>query len=492
MPKSLNLSSPGFRAAVLSVGLLIFSLAFQGNRGLWEPDEGRYTNVALEMISLDDWLVPHMHSEHPHWTKPPLTYWAIAASFKIFGRSEFAARLPSALSFFVTAILLGLLGQIFLERQPLNATLVYATSLLPFAAANLVTTDSLLTLWEVLAVYAFARATWHPRCRRELAWQMLMWAAFGLAFLTKGPPGWLPLFAITAFTLTTPELRGGRTLRVWPGILVMLAVALPWYLLVVYRHPGLLSYFVEQEVVARVASDEFRRHSEWYGGFKVYLPTLLARTLPWTGWLLGSAWRGIATLRQRGRETFNSLDTKQRFLLWWLLLPLALFFVSRSRLPLYVLPLAAPLTLLICRELQQRRAFPSRRGAWLLTVWMCALLVLRGAAGLVESPKDASAAAASLREAGVEGCDEIAFYETRPMLGLRYYMDCEVEDIAAGDLAEELQEPERRLWAVDAEHAAGFEANVRANGRGYERVVELPGLWSLYRELDGPADRSEL
>lgn len=491
MPTSLNLSAPGFRAFALAVGLLIFSLAFQGSRGLWEPDEGRYTNVALEMISLDDWLVPHLHSEQPHWTKPPLTYWAIASSFEFVGRSEFAARLPSALSFFITAILLGLLGQIFLERQPLTATLVYATSLLPFAAANLVTTDSLLALWEVLAVYAFARATWHPRCQRKSAWLMLMWAAFGLAFLTKGPPGWLPFFSIVMFTLTTAELRSGKALRVGPGVVVMLAVALPWYLLVVYRNPGLLSYFLEHEVVARVTSDEFRRHAEWYGGFKVYLPTLLAGTLPWTGWLLGSAWNGMANLRQRGRTAFSSLDTKQRFLLWWLLLPLALFFLSRSRLPLYILPLAAPLTLLIARELQRRKAFPSRRGAWLLAVWMCALLLLRGAAALVESPKDASAAAASLREAGVDRCDEIAFYETRPMLGLRYYLDCEVEDIAAGDFAEELQEPERRLWAVDAEHAAPFEAAMRSNGRGYERVVELQGLWSLYRELDGPADSTE-
>lgn len=59
-----------------------------------------------------------------------------------------AARLTSALSFFFAAILLGLLGQIFLPRLPFMASLVYASSLLPFIASNLVTTDSLLALWQ--------------------------------------------------------------------------------------------------------------------------------------------------------------------------------------------------------------------------------------------------------------------------------------------------------------------------------------------------------
>jgi 4-amino-4-deoxy-L-arabinose transferase-like glycosyltransferase len=60
--------------------LLAFAMAFQGSRAIWNPDEGRYTHVALQMLRSGDWLTPRLHPEGAHFSKPPLTYWAIAAS----------------------------------------------------------------------------------------------------------------------------------------------------------------------------------------------------------------------------------------------------------------------------------------------------------------------------------------------------------------------------------------------------------------------------
>ena len=60
--------------------LVSMAFAFQGTRGIWEPDEGRYTVAGLNMLESGDWLVPTLDGEHPHLTKPPITYWAIAAS----------------------------------------------------------------------------------------------------------------------------------------------------------------------------------------------------------------------------------------------------------------------------------------------------------------------------------------------------------------------------------------------------------------------------
>jgi 4-amino-4-deoxy-L-arabinose transferase-like glycosyltransferase len=57
---------------VLVLGLFV-GLMFQGTRHLWDPDEGRYTDVAHEMVELDDWLVPRLNPERPHFTKPPMT-----------------------------------------------------------------------------------------------------------------------------------------------------------------------------------------------------------------------------------------------------------------------------------------------------------------------------------------------------------------------------------------------------------------------------------
>jgi 4-amino-4-deoxy-L-arabinose transferase len=487
-------ASPRSKRSVLLVfallaGLLVLSLGFQGSRGLWEPDEGRYTNVALEMVSLRDWLVPHLQYEHAHWTKPPLAYWAIAGSLELLGRNEFAARLTSALSFFATAVLLGLMGRIFLERRPWLPALVYAASLLPFLASNIVSTDSLLALWECLAVFAFARATWDPDCRHSFAWLMVMWGAFGLAFMTKGPPGLLPLMAIVVFTLTTPGLRQGQTLRAWPGTLLMLAIALPWYLLVILKKPDLLSYFISHEIIDRVASDQFNRSAEWYGAFRVYLPTLLLGMLPWTWWLLRMAWRGMKSRFQPGQAAATPPDARLRFLLWWLFLPLAVFFLARTRLPLYVLPACAPLALLASREVLKKPALPSRAGLLMLAAWMALLLVLRAAGGLVENTKDARAAAQALHDAGIGSCEEIAFYERKAMQGLRFYMDCEIEEVSGAELRDEMAEPEHRLWAVEGSNAAQFEQAMDNYAGQVDFVVEIPGLWRVYRETGPESDQ---
>jgi hypothetical protein len=73
------------RWAIAGAAVLVFALAFQGSRPLWEPDEGRYVAVALEMIQLDDYLVPRLHHQYPHFAKPPLTYWAITACVRTLG-----------------------------------------------------------------------------------------------------------------------------------------------------------------------------------------------------------------------------------------------------------------------------------------------------------------------------------------------------------------------------------------------------------------------
>ena len=89
---------PARRRVWISVLAVLLAFTFLGMRGIWDPDEGRYTNVALNMLDSGDWLEPHRHHETGHWTKPPLTYWAIAASVAAFGRDPWAARLPAASS----------------------------------------------------------------------------------------------------------------------------------------------------------------------------------------------------------------------------------------------------------------------------------------------------------------------------------------------------------------------------------------------------------
>ncbi len=72
---------------LIVIAVLVYAIAFQGTRALYSPDEGRYTNVALNMLDSGDWLRPMLHPEVEHWAKPPLTYWSVAASVAVFGRN---------------------------------------------------------------------------------------------------------------------------------------------------------------------------------------------------------------------------------------------------------------------------------------------------------------------------------------------------------------------------------------------------------------------
>ena len=95
---SVSAETPFSRPRWLLLALTLFTFFFLlGSRSLNEPDEGRYSEIAREMLERHDWLVPHFWYE-PHLDKPPFTYWAEAASMKFFGQNEWAVRLPLALA----------------------------------------------------------------------------------------------------------------------------------------------------------------------------------------------------------------------------------------------------------------------------------------------------------------------------------------------------------------------------------------------------------
>jgi len=240
------------RAASVAVvaALLVYSLAFQGSRGLYEPDEGRYTAVALQMIRSGDYLVPALSEGVPHLTKPPLTYWAIAASVRLLGWNEWGARLPNAIAFAATVLVVYALALRMMPARPWLPALIHATFIFTYGAADVVTTDTLLTLWEALAVLGFVES----RCRGQRRFLLLMWGGFGLAFLTKGPPGLLPLAAIIVYVVIADGLRRVPWLFHTGGVLLFCAVGLAWYGVVAINHPGLMRYFVMNEFVCRITT----------------------------------------------------------------------------------------------------------------------------------------------------------------------------------------------------------------------------------------------
>jgi 4-amino-4-deoxy-L-arabinose transferase-like glycosyltransferase len=465
---------------------LALAFGFLGSRGLYDPDEGRYTNVALTMLESGDWINPQRNEDTGHWTKPPLTYWAIAASLGTFGKNPWAARVPSALAFLLCAWLCWRSARRLAPGAEDVAALAYMTLLMPSVAAQLVTTDFLLSAFQALALYAFVewRFVEGGPARR---WLVLMWVAFALAFLTKGPPALLPLLVLTVFTPLAPSTRPQGWVHVIWGVLLFAAVASPWFIEVTSGHPGLMGYFLGREVVDRVATDHFARHGEWYGWAEVYLPTLLVGTLPWTLRLLRWA-RGLGAAARRWRDrALRAAEAPDLLLALWVLVPLAIFCLARSRLPLYLLPLFVPFALIIARQVSQGvAARPSWR--WVLA-WAALLLALRLGSSFLHDDKDASAWAREIRQR-VEGpLTEVVFVEDMPRYGLHLYLDVEVETLSLDEPGAFSYDPEYdeslavELAELPLEHGVVFVTKRKAWAE-VERRVRAAGSVPVVRGDD--------
>jgi len=483
---ALTASRAGRTAAVAA--LCAFALAFQGARGIWSPDEGRYVNVAMQMLRSGDWLYPRLDDDTAHLAKPPLTYWAIALSVRLWGCSETAVRLPNAAAFVGAVLTVYALGKRLTPARPWLPALIYATSALPCLASNIVTTDTILAFWETLAVLGFVELWWGSSPRRAPAARLVMWVAFGMGFATKGPPALLPLAAILAFACYSRRWAGARALLSVTALLAFLVLALWWYLLTVAREPAALRYFLLHELVGRVTG-RHGRNPRWHDALRVYGPALLLGMLPWTWALLCRApasWRFLRQVRRPGMRRGGGRDL---FLFLWLLLPLAVLVVTPSRLPLYALPLCAPLALLLARHYRWERSRLPVRPGW-LAAWVVVLVGLRWGAGIYDTEKDGRPLARAIRSSVPFSPAEVVFVDTGRVFGLSLYLSAEIERVELGDepsgpggprglesFAEEVAEDEPdTLYVVPAARAEEF--RVRATALR-QRVEALGGLRDL-------------
>lgn len=359
---------------VLLLGLLV-SFAFQGSRGLWGPDEGRYVGVALQMMDSGNYLAPAYSPAELNFSKPPLTYWVIAGSLRVWGRNTWAARAPYALAYLATLALLFVMGRRASPDKPWLPALIHATGLFTFFTSNIISTDVLLTLAEGVAVLGFIMDAWPETDGERRYGLLLMWFGFGMAFLTKGPPGLLPLLSISAFTALCMGRHAVARLFRPAGVAVFFLVGLTWYAIVIFRYQGLLHYFLHEEVYGRIFTDMHKRHSGALGWAVAFLPVLALGSLPW--------WRGLT-------RSIRSLTTRSNWARWreqrsiqlffglWFALPFLIFCVARSRLPLYLLPLFLPVALLTAAQMED--SFDLRKArtkAW-LAIWVVILLAIKG------------------------------------------------------------------------------------------------------------------
>lgn len=384
------------RARLGLAGLaLLLGLAFQGSRGLWEPDEGFYGEVSAEMAAGGDWRIPRLHGQ-PFLDKPPLLYWCAAAALRLFGQSEWALRLPNALAFACGVLAVAALGR----RLAGNAVgdlagAIQATALAPFLAANVLTPDTLLAalVAAVYWAYAAADAAAEPG-RRRLAW-LAAGVAAGLGLLAKGPALLVFLPPLAVHRILRRGLGGAlREAGPWAAASVALAIGLPWYLWIGRALPGATAYILDNQVWGRLATGTYARNRDPWDAVTIYLPTLALGSLPW-----GAA--ALVARCRRGRTPAAPAPwgPHARALLWlWVALPLLVFAASRSRLPFYLLPAFPPLSLLAAGALVRVRApehWPRRRRV-AAAGWVLCLLAIKGVAAVYPEAHDSRAFARRL------------------------------------------------------------------------------------------------
>ncbi|MDD5629041.1 MAG: glycosyltransferase family 39 protein [Elusimicrobia bacterium] len=362
---------------------------------LLEVDDARYAEVPREMALGGDWATPRLN-DLDYVEKPPLWYWLCAASYKAFGVSEAAARLPLALYALLTLLGTAWLGSwLYGPRQGWTAAALLGTSIQFFALAHYITPDMGLTVWLLWCTALMLRCLQRPE---DAAWAApAAWACAGLAFLSKGLVGLVfPLAWAAALWLLCAEWRPRLRALLRPsGPALFLLLVAPWFILMERRHPGFLRFFFYEHHVLRFATQKFDRYNPWY----FFLLVLPAGLLPWTPAVAAGLGRALGDWR-RG-------DPRAAALAAWAVLVTVFFSGSRSKLLTYILPVFPQLALLAAAAFDEKplwaRRLGSALGALLLLAAAAALPVCRlvpeGELPFPEAPALAAAALAVLGSA---------------------------------------------------------------------------------------------
>ena len=320
-----------FTALLLFVAV---SVAGLGIRPLIVPDEPRYGIIPAEMVETGNWLALRMNG-FVYYEKPPLGYWLTAASISAFGQNAFAIRLPSALATGVVALVAAWMATRVSGRRedgPL-AFMVQATTLGPLVLGSVALLDPPFAAFVALSMGALFCAT-QSIGRTRAGWLALAGVAAGFAFLTKGLLA-IAIPGAAALMFLAWERRWKDMLTMpWIPLAAAAVTVAPFAWMIHRAEPGFWEYFIVVEHFRRAAQPDSNQHPEPAWFFLVMFPIgAMLWTLTWP-----TAWKGL-----RGAPEWRS---GVRFMLSWIVAPIALLSLSSGKLPTYVLPMFAPAAVL--------------------------------------------------------------------------------------------------------------------------------------------------
>ena len=338
------------RFALVLAALVLFVYFFGlGSYALIDPDEGRYAEIAREMLESGDYVTPRLNYVK-YFEKPVLHYWMTAISFGVLGQNEFAARLAPVLCALGGIGLTFMLGrQMWGFRSAVYAAAILSTSLLWFAIARLNILDMTVSFFITLSVAGFWMGTRNasPGDRRYL---FLFYVGMALATLSKGLIGIvLPGGIAFWYILLTRRWKLIARSLYCPGIAVFFLLAVPWFWAVCRVNDDFFHFFFVQEHLLRYMTQIHDRYEPfWY-----FVPVLIGGLMPWAG-LLPDMFRMIFFADPQGRLSEKAGITgcaKSFFLGIWFAVPFVFFSLSSSKLVPYIVPCLPPLALLGGRAL---------------------------------------------------------------------------------------------------------------------------------------------
>ena len=380
-----NINSIWLHVVVLALLCLPFFINL-GAASIWDGSEAFYAETAREMLASGDWLSPRFNFE-PRVNKPPLTYWIIAVSYKIFGVNEFAVRFPGALAALgVTLFAWGAARSFYGTRAALFAAVIAAATPRIFILERRLPIDILLLFFLTGTLFFLLRAavsatSENPWERGRLARIFLKNAGimpalpaknevFGaclsirepaktqkppraphaiplicayvfaaLGFLTKGPVAVIiPAGALAVWMCYARKLRFSDLLPL-RGAAIFLCVVLPWYVLSYFaRGWDYISQFFLSDNLGRFASESFGPARTFY----YYVPIWFSDFFPWS--LIGTAALislGATSFRERLKEVTFGLP------FFWCALTFLLFSLSKNKQEYYIAPMYPAAAILV-------------------------------------------------------------------------------------------------------------------------------------------------
>jgi len=464
------------------VGLLVVvRLIAMAVLPVMDTTEARYGEIARKMMALNDWVTPWHDWGVPFWAKPPLPFWISAASMKLLGVSELAARLPHLLC----GVLIAWTGWRFARdwlgrREATLGTAVMAASAVFFASVGAVMTDTVLVLTTFWIATSFWSALHAPdvAVRRRNGWWLAV--AAGLGLLAKGPVSWV----LPGMGLFVWAFWEGRWRDIWRGIpwiggvLLALVIAVPWYALAELRTPGFIDYFIVGEHFHRFLTPGWKGdlygHAHEFPQGTIWVFTLLA-LVPWTviAPLAAWWWRGepAAAVAPTAGPLEHSLS---RYLWLQALLPLIFFTAARNIIWPYALPSLPFFALLLGRWFARRSPTAER---WIVAGLVVPVVLMVGSmAYLFKSHRvdDLSARDLAQRFAAVARPDEPLLYVaiTRPF-SANFYTAGRAFEVRSLDAVLKWQRPDD-LQGVFIAIASAQEGELPAAGL---EIVERLGVF---------------